>query len=281
MLAALQPLWEADRETISGLRRRVEAAGVARHADYAPDQVIATQRRLDRDLRRLFKMGEASLWIEEPAVLGGFGARGRGGLYNDDTVRYFRVLSLLQDAAVLRHYRGAARRTVWEIGCGWGGFAYQFTRVCPNTTYLMTAAPTLLLAAAVYLRTLRPDATVRFYDPAQPDAFWTDWSAVDFAFAPESATAALRPPALDLVVDLGALERMAPSRIAAHVRRAYAQLATYFFSICSAASAVRPLVEDQYWPHPVSAPRYLERRLALPPGTSYLLGWRRLVAPAR
>jgi hypothetical protein len=280
VLAALEPLWTADRGTIASLRRGVEAAGVARHIEYAGASAGAAQRRLDRDLRRLFKMGEASLWIEEPAVLGGFGVSGRRGLYNDDSVRYFRVLSLLQDAAVLRHFRGAQRRTVWEIGGGWGGFAYQFTRVCPNTTYLITAAPTLLLASAVYLRTLRPDARVRFYDPARPDEFWADWAEVDFAFAPESAVATLQPSSLDLAVDLGTLDQFTAPRVAAHVQQASALLATYFFSICGAASTVRSEIERLYWPHPVSAPGYLARRLALPKDVSYLLGWRRLLAPA-
>ena len=278
LLATLEPLWDADREAIAVLRRGAEAAGLARHAEYEGPGAVAAQRRLDRELRRLFKMGETALWLEEPAALGGFGVAGRSGLYNDDTVRFFKVLSLMQDAAVLRHYLGPQRRTVWEIGGGWGGFAHQFTRVCPNVSYLITAAPSLLLASAVYLMSQRPDARVRFYDPAAPDAFWADWDQVDFAFAPESCVATLRPPSLDLALDLGVLDRMTSDRAAAHVRKAYALLATYFFAICGRASAVQSTVEGLYWPHPVSAEQYLERRLAVPPGTAYLLGWRRLHA---
>ena len=282
MLSAFEPLWAADRWTIASLRREAAAAGVARHEEYVGPGADGAQRRLDKDLRRLFKMGEPALWIDEPAALGGFGVTGRGGLYNDDTVRFYRVLSLMQDAAVLRHFRGRTRKTVWEIGGGWGGFAYQFTRVCPNVTYLITAAPSLLLASAAYLMTLRPDAGVRFYDPARPDDFWADWNSVDFAFAPESVVETMRPPssdlALDLVVDMGTLDRMTTARAAAHVQRAYALASTYFFSICDPAAAVRAAVETLYWPHPVSAPLYLQRRLAVPAGTSYLLGWRRLHA---
>jgi hypothetical protein len=282
LLSAFEPLWAADLGTIASLRRAAAAAGLARYEEYAGPGADGARRRLDKDLRRLFKMGETALWIDEPAALGGFGVAGRGGLYNDDTVQFYRVLSLMQDAAVLRHFRGRKRRTVWEIGGGWGGFAYQFTRVCPNVTYLITAAPSLLLASAAYLMTLRPDASVRFYDPARPDDFWIDWDSVDFAFAPESVVDTMRPPARDLaielVVDIGTLDRMTTARAGAHVRRAYSLFSTYFFAICGRASAVQSMVEGLYWPHPVSAAQYVERRLAVPSGTSYLLGWRRLHA---
>ena len=285
VLSALSPLWDADPETIANLRRHTAAVGLARPQDYEGAAALRIHQRLDRDLRRLFKMGDQALWVGEPAALGGFGVTGLAPLYNADTVRGFRVLSLLQDAAVLRHFRGAGRRTVWEIGGGWGGFAYQFTRACPNVTYLITAMPALLLASAVYLMTLCPGARIRFYDPAAPDAFWRNWDEVDFAFAPESRVAGMPASGLDLAVDLGALEQMSPSRVASHVQRAHDLRATYFFSTYASAtgdgappSAVEPAVERLYWRHPVSAPAYLDRRLAVPAGTSYLLGWRRLHA---
>ena len=43
-------------------------------------------------------------------------------------------------------------------------------------------------------------------------------------------------------------------------------------------AGVPKAIERLYWPHPVSAPLYLERRLAVSAPTTYLLGWRRLHA---
>jgi hypothetical protein len=244
--------------------------------------------------------GDPTLWLEEPAALGGFGfhsrMNGHSKRFNEDTLRFYRVLSLLQDAALLRDFqRPAARPVVWEIGGGWGGFAYQFKTVCPDVTYLITGSTNLLLLSAVYLKTLFPAASFRFYEPERSDAFWCEWNTVDFAFAPESVVAAMRPPTLDLTLDLMSLETMNPARVDCHVRRAYELGSRYFFSVCPAgdpepekASSVRPSLERFYWRHPVSAPFYLGKRLALrpvKPGGSrgaidhtYLLGWRRLHA---
>ena len=101
----------------------------------------------------------------------------------------------------------------------------------------------------------------------------------------------------DLTLDLMSVEAMSPARIECHVRRAHECGSRYFFSVCPAgqpeigeASPVRPAIEQFYWPHPVSAPFYQGKRLALravKPGGSrgaidrtYLLGWRRIHARA-
>jgi hypothetical protein len=302
MLASLDGLWEADRETIADLRHQAKAITGVRRSDYSGPKADAIRSRIERDLLAVVERGDPSLWIEEPPALGGFGfvagVNGHGKRFNEDTLRFYRVLSLLQDAALLHEFqRSDARRVVWEIGGGWGGFAYQFKTVCPNITYLITGSPNLLLLSGVYLKTLFPAATCRFYQPARPDAFWCDWNSVDFAFAPESVVSSMRPSTVDLTLDLMSLEMMNPGRVEHHVRRAYELGSRYFFSVCPAgdpeperASPVRPAVERFYWRHPVSAPFYLGKRLALravKPGGSrgsidhtYLLGWRRIHARA-
>ncbi len=282
--SALEPLWDAGPETIAHLRHHCKVISGVRRSNYRGPRAAAVRARLERDLLRLLEKGDPRLWIEEPAALGGFGFNGSGKLFNEDTLRFFRVLSLFEDAALLKQFRDAGpRRTVWEIGGGWGGFAYQFKTVCPGVTYLMTGTPELLLLSATYLTTLFPDARFRFYEHARPQAFFDDWDTVDFAFAPQNVVATMRPPTLDLTIDLETLERMSPDRIGVHVQRAYDLGCHYFFSICPSgdsdqqvASPVRPVVERLYWPHAVSAPTYLDRRLVVRGGKTYLLGWRRL-----
>lgn len=289
MLAALEPLWNAGPDTISALRRQTTAVGGVAAAEYE-EADHKVQFRFERDLRRLLARGDAALWIDEPSVLGTFGFSFNGRRFNEDTLRFFRVVSLLQDAALIKEFRDGTRRTVWEIGGGWGGFAHHFKQLCPNVTYLITGRPELFLLSAVYLMTLFPAARFRFYDPATPADFWGDWDGVDFAFAPESAVGGMAPPSLDLTVDLMALERMSPSRVCAHVQRAYELGSRYIVSIGPSgdpgrelATAVRPALERLYWRHPVCAPASLARRLSLSSGEgpierTYFLGWKRLHA---
>jgi hypothetical protein len=178
---------------------------------------------------------------------------------------------------------------VWEIGAGWGGLAYQFKTICPNATYLITAPPSQLLLSAVYLSTMFPTARCRFFEPRRPDAFLQNWETVDFAFAPDGAVAALCPPGLELTLDVTALERMTAERAALHVKRAFELGSRHFLSVgeaqtsdTSTPTAVRECLDRFYWPHPVSAPMYVAKRLGIrsvvkgsaPP--RYFLGWKRL-----
>jgi len=287
MLAGLEPLWNATPDTVARVRHFGEAIAGVRAVDYEPD-ASPLRERLARDLRRLLSKGYPALRVDEPPAFGGFGINGRGHLYNEDTLRFFRVLTLLQDAALLKDFCRGPRHTVWEIGGGWGGFAYQFKTVCPNVTYVITGQPELLLMSAVYLTCLFPAASLRFYEPTAPASFWDRWDTVDFAFAPESAVQTMQPSSLNLTVDLMALERMDPQRIERHIARAHHLGSRHFFSICPAAdacpngpAAVRPIVDRWYWPHPVSAPQFVTWRLGLNPDSdaidrTFVLGWRRL-----
>jgi hypothetical protein len=289
VLAALQPLWDAPPDTIAALRRHAAALSGIRPDDYADTAERTVKYKYERDVRRLLFRGDAGLWVDEPPVLGAFGFTSNGRRYNEDTLRAFRVMSLLHDAALVGEFRdGSPRRTVWEIGGGWGGFAHHFKTVCPDVTYLITGRPELFLLSAVYLMTLFPAARFRFYDPADADAFWRDWGSVDFAFAPECVVSTMQPPSLALTVDLITLEHMNAARIGLHVRRAHDLGSRYFASVCpmgtsngAVGTPVEPELDRFYWRHPVSAPESLARRLSLSPGEggvdrTYFLGWKRL-----
>jgi hypothetical protein len=292
LVAALAELHDATPDAIAELREHSKAITGVRRSHYRGAKADGVRASLVRDLERLLEKGQADLLVDEPGVLGGFGFRDFDKTYNEDTLRFFRVTSLLQDAALVRDFRDPERRrTVWEIGGGWGGFAYQFKTLCPNVTYLITGVPDLFLVSAVYLMTLFPNARVRFFDPAQPDAFWEDWHTVDLAFAPEWIVPRMQPPSLDLTLDVMTLERQRRDRIEMHVRRAYELGCRYFFSVGPAGDAdaggalpVKPTVTRWYWPHPVSTHAGLTKRLALGAGKrgqierTYFLGWRRLRA---
>jgi hypothetical protein len=253
-----------------------------RAADY-DDSGSGERRALERQLRRLLKHGAPELWVDEPAALGGFGWAEPVARYNADTLRFFRAVSLLQEAAVLAEIREQPSRVcVWEIG-GWGGFAYQVKTLCPGVAYLTTGLPETLLLAAVYLATMFPSARLRFFDPARPDVFRVDWHAVDFAFAPEGAWSH-SPVPIDLSVDFSMLERMTPGRVEAHVAGGHASGSRYFLSVGSTGSSgtVLPTLAKYYWRHPFAEPNYVSKRLGLAegldgqPAPAFFLGWRRL-----
>ncbi len=274
---ALAPLWDASPDTIAGLRRWADPVGGASAADYeSPESRI--EKAIRRDLKRLFVQVGRDLFVEEPSFLGGFGCRTTEGRCNEDTLRFFSVLVALQDGAVLPPFRQQPRRIVWEIGGGWGGFAYQFKTVCPNVTYLITGNPDTFLVSAVYLMTAFPGARCRFFGESSTDALWHDWENVDFIFAPEEALASLRPPRLDLTLDLLALREMTSERVGRHVRHAFEAGCRYLYSLHQGdwADGESPTlwraIERLYWLHPV--PSRVELRKA---GAEYshLIGWRR------
>ena len=274
---ALAPLWDASPDTFAGLRRWAEPFGGGSAPDY-DDPASGAGKAIRRDLKRLFVQVGRDLFVEESSILGGFGCRTSAGRCNADTLKFFSVLVALQDGAVLPSLRQEHRRIVWEIGGGWGGFAYQFKTVCPNVTYLITGNPDTFLVSAVYLMTAFPGARCRFFGESSTDALWNDWENVDFVFAPEEALDELRPPRLDLTLDVLALRQATPERVDRHVRYAFEAGCRYLYSLHHGDWADGELpalwraVERRYWLHPV--PSRVELRKA---GAEYshLIGWRR------
>jgi len=283
LFAELDDLWRAAPEVIADLRSYGKAISGVRRSNYKGERANLVRTRLDRDRLRLLENGDPALWVSEPPVLGGFGLRSDGTLFNEDTLAFFRMMSLLKDAGVLREFNGAGTRsTLWEIGGGWGGFSYYFKTLFPNVTYLITAAPTLLLLSATYVMTLFPHAHVRFFQPSDPAAFLRNWESVDFAFAPATAIGQLQVQRLVLTVDVEMLERMSAARTSAYVHRAFDLGCRYLLCVCSdddrqRTAEVRSAIERWYWLHPMAVPAYLDRRLLVRNG-AFLLGWKRLLA---
>jgi len=288
--AQLSHLWDAAPETIATLRQWCEPIAGVRPTDYvetSPDSELFT--RLKRDVSFLRRLGGDELFVQESPLLGGFGFKRQHGLYNEDTIRYFKALTALQEGAVLDEFSsGTTRRLVWEIGGGWGGFAYQFKTVRPNVTYLITGIPETLLVSAVYLMAAFPDARFRLYRGCTDHNVWADWQQIDFILAPESELRSLTPSRVDLVVDLMALRRMTVNRIDAHVQRAFDLGARYFYSLepgqifpAEPPSAWRA-IETFYWTHPIP-PRLDASVFTIDSGSvpqiddyAHLVGWRRI-----
>jgi hypothetical protein len=287
----LAPLWNATPDTIAHLRRWCEPLSAVRASDYETEPSdLAT--RLKRELSMLRRQGAQDLFVQESRALDGFGFEKHGELYNEDTLMFFKAIVALHDGAVAQAYRAPAERSlVWEIGGGWGGFAFQFKTLFPNVTYLITALPDACLVSAVYLKAVFPEARCRFFGDSAPADLFREWEEIDFIFAPESALHVLQPPRLDLTIDIAALSGMSVDRIRAHVRRAFDLGCRYFYSLfppgrSDGQAMVSDAVRQFYWPHPIPArrERWAPAVMGVDPEPrpdteeAHLVGWRRLCA---
>ncbi len=184
------------------------------------------QAHFARRLRALIALaGDRRLLVAEHEALGGFGYRIDGALYNVDTLKFFEALVALRRAGLLASFEKAEqqgdaavpRRLVWEIGAGWGGFAYQFKTLFPRTTYVIVDFPELFLFSATYLATVFPAARLAFCDSA---AALAGWQEADFIFVPADRAELLTTLRPDLLVNLVSFQEMTTAQVERYLRLA-------------------------------------------------------------
>lgn len=203
------------------------------------------QAFFERRLQALISIaGGRRLLVPESPALGGFGYRIDGQLFNVDTIKFFEVLVGMQRAGVLESFSDAAsRKLVWEIGGGWGGFAYQFKTLFPHTTYAVVDFPELFLFSATYLATVFPGATIRYWQQDSP-AF-EDWGRADFVFIPHhQAAAALRGVRPDLLVNLVSFQEMTTAQVDAYANLAAATGCPTLYSLNRDRSHYNPEIDS-------------------------------------
>jgi hypothetical protein len=209
-------------------------------------------------LAALVELGGKKLLVPEAPDLGGFGFELDDELFNIDTLKFYECLIALKKGSVIEDFDASpTRRIVWEIGAGWGGFAYQFKKLFPNTTYVIVDFPELFLFSATYLMTMFPDATARFYDRDAPGQL-DDLSGVDFLFWPHYALDALRLPKLDLTINMVSFQEMTTEQVSAYVAHAHELGSPYLYSLNRDRSSyndeltsVGEIIETRFWPHEV------------------------------
>ncbi|MEA2150743.1 MAG: hypothetical protein QOD69_2573 [Solirubrobacteraceae bacterium] len=223
---------------ITGIRPYEYRSGKDRAAQYAAK------------LEALASLGGRDLRVPESPALGGFGHEIGGALWNIDTLKYHEVLVALEQAAVLWSFRrDDARRVVWEIGAGWGGFAYQFKTLFPDTTYLIVDLPHVLLYSGTYLQTVFPEARIHLYGEGD-----VDWDRADFVLAPHTALDELAPPRLDLTLNMVSFQEMTQAQVEGYVRRAHELGSPFVYSLNRERSryndeliSVSDVISRRYW----------------------------------
>lgn len=221
-LAELEYLVDASPLVVERLRRHTaHVTGLSAYQYRSGTGVGA--RHLEGKLRALEERGGAGLRVPESPELGGFGYRIDGALYNVDTLKFHEALTALHRAGELDALRAGEPRVVWEIGSGWGGFAYQFKTLFPSVTYVLVDLPELFALSGTYLRTLFPEARLAFVageggtdDPAQVDGAVD----ADFVFVPPFALERAEVPRPDLTVNMVSFQEMTDEQVRGYVHRA-------------------------------------------------------------
>jgi hypothetical protein len=257
--------------------------------------------RLAEKLRMLRECGDPTLLVPEARELGGFGFELDGELFNVDTLKFFEVMIALDRGAVLPPLReSAGRRLVWEIGAGWGGFARVWKTVVPDTTYLIVDLPELFLFSGTYLQTIFPDAVIRYWAGEDDQELFDEWQTVDFILVPAGALSSVRPPRLDLTLNMVSFQEMTTEQVRGYVHHAHEAGSPFLYSLNrdrslynSELTSVREIVAEKFRPHDIPVlgmpytkfPRVgplgvVERVLESPRDPSsneyrHVVGWRR------
>jgi putative sugar O-methyltransferase len=153
-------------------------------------------------------------FVSESPELGGFGHEIDGQLVNIDTLKFYESLIALDQGGVLAAMESAKERPVIvEIGAGWGGFAYQFKKTIPNSTYVIVDLPQTILFSGLYIKCLFPEAKVFIYGQdghVSPSAPLTEY---DFVFIPHYAIKDFKPFRLDLGINMISFQEMTTEQV--------------------------------------------------------------------
>ena len=228
-LAALEYLLDASPLVVDRLRHHTYTVTGLRPYDYRAGKDRARERMAAK-LEALVELGGEELLVPESPLLGGFGHEIGGALYNVDTLKFYEVLIGMQRGGVLDAFRGGGHRFVWEIGAGWGGFAYQFKTLFPDVTYLIVDLPELFLFSYTYLSAAFPGARVLLHGEAD-GAAPKRWEDYDFVFVPAGALDEFTPPSVELAVNMVSFQEMTGEQVTAYVERAHGLGTRFLYSL--------------------------------------------------
>ena len=103
------------------------------------------------------------LIVGENNILGDFGFKINGELFNIDTLKYHETIIALSKFGVLDKLNNSRRPVILEIGAGWGGLSSMLLRHLPNAQIIIVDLPTILLFSGTYLPTAYPNKRIGFY----------------------------------------------------------------------------------------------------------------------
>ena len=250
-------------------------------------RVHHTHKRLPfaNKLALLRQQESKGLLVPESPLLGGFGYTIDGKMYNLDTLKFYECMIALQKTGLLDDLvvQENGRKIIIEIGGGWGGFAYQFKTLFPETTYVIIDLPQAFLFSAVYLKTLFP-ASNSFIHGEQPAIYWRDNpKAYDFIFLPHYLIENLKLNDIFLVINMVSFQEMTSAQVESYVSKVARLRCPNIYSLNRDRSRHNPqltAVSDiisKYYHHSeieVLDIPYVKLPRKAPPSASALIGFR-------
>jgi hypothetical protein len=229
-LGNLEYLLDASPLIVEKLRHHTLHVTGIKAYEYRTQPHRARQELFAEKLAALREADPVGLFVPESPVLGGFGFSIDGDLVNLDTLKFYEVLIALERGGVLTQFRDGTRRVVIEPGPGWGGFAYQFHTLFPNTCYVLVDLPELFLLSSVYLATLFPEARVAFWDDAKP---LTPDEIVDhdFVFIPYTSFPDVGFDRVDLALNMVSFQEMTTAQVEGYVQRFHELGCRFLYSL--------------------------------------------------
>lgn len=230
-LAGFDYLFDASPLMITKLRHQAYHLTGLKEYEYRNHHARNASRLADR-LHYLEAQDTHRLRVSESPDLGGFGYTIDGALYNVDTLKFYESLVVMDQQGLLDQFRNVSeRRLVLEIGAGWGGLAYQFKTLFPNTTYVVVDLPGSILFGATYLKTLFPHAKTLIIDGTNASVKIPQAKEYDFIFVPHFAWKELSLPRPDLLMNMCSFQEMTTAQVERYIAKARALGIPYIYSV--------------------------------------------------
>ncbi len=169
-------------------------------------------------LEQLSALDNNDLFVPESEKMGGFGYKSSRGLINVDTLKFYEVLIGLDKAGFLDEFRlvNGSRKSVLEIGSGWGGFAYQFKTLFPNITYFLIDLPATMLFAAIYLKGMFTNSKIVLFTGDNVEIF-DNWQDYDFILISAYDFEKFKPSQLDMAINMVSFQEMTTEQVSNYV----------------------------------------------------------------
>jgi hypothetical protein len=213
-LRSIEYMLDASPLVIERLRHHAYHVTGVRPYDYRSGADEKRQLFVEK-LSALRELDGEDLLVAEPELLGGFGFRIDGRLFNIDTLKFYEALIALRRSGALADLQRASDRpVVVEIGPGWGGFAYQLKTLFPQVCCVLVDLPELFLFSAVYLMSAFPHARVAFWSDERPLEHVVDY---DFVFIPHGAFPSVDPFWIDLAINMVSFQEMTSAQVQTYV----------------------------------------------------------------
>jgi hypothetical protein len=199
-------------------------------ANVRPDQteVAVAYQRLTKDIPSQLCIGAPPLknFPRQNGIL--LGSR----IVNTDIVRFQSAISNLFTMGILSDLKIKDRPVIMEVGCGFGGLAFQFSKILDKMTYVLVDIPEALFLAGAYLIVNHPDAKIYIYDDDfSQDFFAENHQKYDYMLIPDFALSACKGKVgLDLFINMASFQEMTEKAIEDYARFAADQCTGFLYS---------------------------------------------------